>query len=176
MPTLNKISVDNVVYDIGGAFLVTVDSALTTASHSASEISASLSAGTPVFLKIEDQYSVGLLPVTMVDSTDDLIAMACYSLAVENNADGVTIIATITIDDNKAVTVTMVQCVTHDQLTQDIATGDILSKTNTYNYTPTGNYNPATKKYVDDHDYNITSGTADPSGGSDGDIYLKYEV
>jgi hypothetical protein len=53
----------------------------------------------------------------------------------------------------------------------------VLAKTNTTTFTPTADYHPATKKYVDDNmtSYNITSGTADPSGGSDGDIYFQYE-
>jgi hypothetical protein len=29
-------------------------------------------------------------------------------------------------------------------------TNDVLTKTNTTSYTPSANYNPATKKYVDD--------------------------
>jgi len=50
-----------------------------------------------------------------------------------------------------------------------------ISKDNTTAFTPDADYEPATKKYVDNNDYNISSGTADPSGGSDGDIYLQYE-
>ena len=34
---------------------------------------------------------------------------------------------------------------------------DVLTKTNTTSYTPTGDYNPATKKYVDDATSGITS-------------------
>ena len=45
--------------------------------------------------------------------------------------------------------------------------------------TPTADTDAATKKYVDDELANYqtaaTSGTADPTGGSSGDIYLQYE-
>ena len=34
---------------------------------------------------------------------------------------------------------------------------DVLTKTNTTSYTPTGDYNPATKKYVDDQVGNINT-------------------
>ena len=40
---------------------------------------------------------------------------------------------------------------------------DVLSKTNTTSYTPTNDYNPSTKKYVDD---SITSAITDALGGS----------
>jgi len=41
---------------------------------------------------------------------------------------------------------------------------------------PTLDQHAATKIYVDDNDYNITSSTSDPSGGDDGDIWLKHEA
>lgn len=51
-----------------------------------------------------------------------------------------------------------------------------LAKNNTTSFTPSGDYNPATKKYVDDSVPNFSSGTADPTGGSDGDIYFQYSA
>lgn len=46
------------------------------------------------------------------------------------------------------------------------AGGDFLSTTNTASYTPTGNYNPATKKYVDDRISTIQLSSTDPGEGS----------
>ena len=53
----------------------------------------------------------------------------------------------------------------------ELTKSDVLTKTNTTSYTPSGDYNPATKKYVDDtisakggdklHDYNIYTITLD---------------
>lgn len=52
---------------------------------------------------------------------------------------------------------------------------DVLLLDNTVSFTPTEDYHPSTKKYVDDTVNVITSGTAAPTGGNDGDIYLQYE-
>ena len=38
---------------------------------------------------------------------------------------------------------------------------NVIEKTNTKEYTPTGDYNPATKKYVDDKISSSTAGTID---------------
>lgn len=46
------------------------------------------------------------------------------------------------------------------------AGGDFLSTTNTASYTPTGDYNPATKKYVDDTAPSIQMSSTDPGEGS----------
>ena len=57
-----------------------------------------------------------------------------------------------------------------------IDTENILFKNNTTEYTPTGNYHPATKKYVDDK---ITYGTEDLTAGTSelatGTVYFVYE-
>ncbi|MCG8482347.1 MAG: hypothetical protein MJA31_03485, partial [Clostridia bacterium] len=47
---------------------------------------------------------------------------------------------------------------TKNSLDQSIANGDFLSKTNTTSYTPNGDFNPATKKYVDDSISNAGGG------------------
>lgn len=44
-------------------------------------------------------------------------------------------------------------------------TSQVLTKTNTTSYTPTGNYNPATKKYVDDNKYTLPIASASTLGG-----------
>ena len=53
---------------------------------------------------------------------------------------------------------------------------NVLSKNNTTEYTPTGNYHPTTKKYVDDK---ITYGTEDLTAGTSelatGTVYFVYE-
>lgn len=41
---------------------------------------------------------------------------------------------------------------------------DVLTKTNTTSYTPSGNYNPATKKYVDDKSLMVVTITSSGSG------------
>ena len=61
--------------------------------------------------------------------------------------------------------------------TTEVDLSNYLAKDNSTSYTPSGNYNPATKKYVDDKiGGSITYGTANPSGGSNGDIYFKYSA
>lgn len=42
---------------------------------------------------------------------------------------------------------------------------DVLTKTNSTSYTPTDNYNPATKKYVDDNKYTLPVASAETLGG-----------
>lgn len=46
-----------------------------------------------------------------------------------------------------------------------LSTDTGLSKTNTKAYTPTGDYNPATKKYVDDNKYTLPVASAETLGG-----------
>lgn len=62
------------------------------------------------------------------------------------------------------------------ELTKPAPEANVLSKNNTTEYTPTGNYHPATKKYVDDK---ITCGTEDLTAGTSelatGTVYFVYE-
>jgi hypothetical protein len=185
MPALNKISVDNVVYDIGSnCLIVTVDLSQNRASHSATEIWNALSANKPTYLKMESDNDYGgvsfLMPIfaaqggSQSGETDMAISTYIYGYAdSEDDYEAVSVV-TFTIKNDKSVEVVDISPVTVTQLGRELE--DYLSKTNTIVYNPSSDYNPATKKYVDDHDYNITSGTTDPSGGSDGDIYLKYEA
>ena len=62
-------------------------------------------------------------------------------------------------------------------MTGSSARSTFLSKTNTTSYTPTGNYNPATKKYVDDNIkiYNISIQSPDDFLISNTDLKTKLE-
>lgn len=81
--------------------------------------------------------------------------------------------ATLTLNTN------YVKTTIEDELKARANTSDVLIKTNTTSYTPTGDYNPATKKYVDDSisGFSTTlSGLTDTtiSSPSDGQV-LKYD-
>lgn len=58
---------------------------------------------------------------------------------------------------------------------QEIKTvrSEFLSKTNTASYTPTADYHPATKKYVDD---NAVSGNKNADGGTANSVYLPSQL
>lgn len=69
--------------------------------------------------------------------------------------------------------------------TKDMANEAFLTKTNTTSFTPTGDYNPATKKYVDDNVKTYTAGenitisednviSANVSGGTDSNAVYTY--
>lgn len=73
---------------------------------------------------------------------------------------------------------------TYTWVRADVQPSNYLAKDNTSLYMPTGNYNPATKKYVDDSIGAISTGihsfygTTDPTtvtGSVDGDIYIVIE-
>ena len=69
--------------------------------------------------------------------------------------------------------------------TKDMVNEAFLTKTNTTSFTPTGDYNPATKKYVDDNAKTYTAGenitisednviSANVSGGTDSNAVYTY--
>lgn len=69
--------------------------------------------------------------------------------------------------------------------TKDMVNEAFLTKTNTTSFTPTGDYNPATKKYVDDNAKTYTAGenitisednviSANVSGGTDANAVYTY--
>ena len=64
---------------------------------------------------------------------------------------------------NSAETVYFWTNLTQQRLYSYARQADVLEKDNIYSYTPTDNYNPATKKYVDD---SIKSAITDKLGGS----------
>lgn len=194
MPVLNKISVDDVVYDIGGNNDYAV--------YGWDGKSSSQTAGNlELFQKILDDHLAGkniLIVRNVVVSNiwkpelyifDSAVtpvvsgSNSSYTLRnypdmvkginsgyTEIQADFRTIVITTTAADPTVVT-----GVTTSTSRTSWAVLEVNRNYSTP-FTPTSDGHPATKKYVDDHDYNITSGTTDPSGGSDGDIYLKYEA
>lgn len=84
---------------------------------------------------------------------------------------------TVTLKDHKDNTTVYPQTLTKCVQDEEGKTLDylVLMKDNTTEFTPTADYQPATKKYVDDK---IHISTADPtaSDGNNGDIWLKYEA
>lgn len=54
-----------------------------------------------------------------------------------------------------------------------IVRSEFLSKTNTASFTPTEDYHPATKKYVDD---NAVSGDKNVDGGAANSVYLATQL
>lgn len=173
MPTLNKISVDNVVYDIGSnALVVTLEEEGETviASHTPTQIKNALDSGTPAYLSLAGMLdNSGLVPFVQASASVAIAPMAFSNGTAEIG------VVTFFIDDNKEATSVELACVstTGDQTISGVKTFNTLPQSSG---TPTSNNQLVNKQYVDSHDYNITSGTADPSGGSDGDIYLKYEA
>ena len=70
-------------------------------------------------------------------------------------------IGIVTLWENDTCTCTSVTC---SEGSRHVAsTSDVLTKTNTTSYTPSSNYHPATKKYVDD---SIKTAITDALGGS----------
>nr|DAO00745.1 MAG TPA: hypothetical protein [Caudoviricetes sp.] len=49
----------------------------------------------------------------------------------------------------------------------------VLLLNNTAAFTPTGDYNPATKKYVDDNSTHVVVQSAQPSGQNTGDFWYQ---
>lgn len=177
MPTLNKISVDNVVYDIGSSLLIVTLAMeeeggveVITASHTPAQIKAVLDEGKLAYLSLSGVLdNGGYVPFIQASDTD---ATASVSYSYGSSEIGV---MTFFIDENKEVSGAEVMGVSQygNQTISGVKTFNTLPESPAM---PTADNQLAIKKYVDDHDYNITSGTADPSGGSDGDIYLKYDA
>lgn len=184
MATLNKISVDNVVYDIGGSaecLIVTLDNSATTASHSPAEIRQALLKGIPAYLKSADIYSDGegtalFIPIHYAETNglhpEYNIAVATFVDTI--SSEGIEYIQTVTIKEDKSVEIKTTSAVNELELES------YLSKTNTTEYTPSADYHPATKKYVDDHAGPaniIKTGITDPNtetvGNFVGQIYCN---
>ena len=173
MPTLNKISVDNVVYDIGNNVLVVTlegESEIMIASHTPTQIKNALDSGTPAYLSLAGMLdNGGFVPIVQATAS-----LAVAPMAFSNGTTEIGVV-TFFIDSNKEVSSVELASVsaTGDQTISGVKTFNTLPQSSG---TPTSNNQLVNKQYVDSHDYNITSGTTDPSGGSDGDIYLKYEA
>ena len=144
MPTLNKIKLNGVTYDIGGsggsnALIVTENASTHKVNYSPAEIRSALNNGRPVFFYKQDE----LIPIVKADNYKAW-ALYAYCFSSDDPDDDYAYVYNYEIDDEKEVTSSQV----------------ILTS----------------KNYVDAHDYNITYGTSNPSGGEDGDIYFKYEA
>ena len=154
MPTLNKINLNGVTYNIGGSGssnVLIVEGNMTTgkATYSAAEIKTAIDNGSLAYFYVnqfsaltEDPISF-LLPIKYVDETEAQASLSSSYIDSNTNKE-IGCIYTFCIDTNKNITYYLV----------DVATVD----------------------YVDEHDYNITYGTSNPSGGEDGDIYFNYEA
>ena len=230
MPTLNKIKLNGITYDIGNStsnlLIVTQDPSTHKVNYSPSEIRSALSNGKLVFFYQQNK----LIPI--VEATNnEALAPYVYCFSSDDPDDDYAYITDYCIDDEKDVEISQVVLASRNyvntkfsatikrEVVQTLPTQDIqidtiymvpkttavsnnvydeymyinnaweligttevdlsnyLAKDNSTSYTPSGNYNPATKKYVDDKiGGSITYGTANPSGGSNGDIYFKYSA
>ena len=78
--------------------------------------------------------------------------MACIDIGNDNNTTRYSFKGISCLDSSNAFEVsgTEISCIGH-KLSEKANSSDVLKKTNTAAFTPTGDYHPATKKYVDDN-------------------------
>lgn len=98
-----------------------------------------------------NQYITGIC-ITNENSTSNVVSTKQFRLSYNVKEIGkINIYQLVSLSTNDEVSLTNNR--------------DVLTKNNTTTYTPTGDYNPATKKYVDNNKYTLPIATTDILGG-----------